>query len=219
MLSRDYILRIVEEFGRELAIIIGLRKRNKHEEALIYINDLFQRMTGLSSSFINSISEETLIKTFSPLGQLNAHACLWAASLLKAEGGIYEDLGEENESYYRFHKALFLLLEVILHEPVDSDSELFQEVDDLLQKLADYELPIKTREKLFAYYEHIGKYAKAEDLLFELLEPSPPDAHIFVLGLDFYTRLLQKNEADLVAGNFSREEVEEGLTHLQQLHI
>jgi tetratricopeptide (TPR) repeat protein len=218
MLNRDYILRIFEQLGRELAIITGLRKRNKHEEALIYIDNLFLQMTGLTSGFINSISEEMLIKTFSPLGRLNAQTCLWTASLLKAEGGVYEDLGNENESYYRFHKALFLLLEVILHEPVDRDSELFQEIDGLLQKLADYELPVPIRERLFAYYEHIGRYATAEDLLFELLEMSPPDIHAFGLGRDFYARLQQKSETDLSTGNFSHDEVEEGLAHLQQLH-
>jgi tetratricopeptide (TPR) repeat protein len=217
MLNSDFILRIVEQFGRELAIIMGLRKRNKYEEALIYIDNLLLQMTGLTSSFINGMSEEMLIKTFSPLGQLNAHACLWTASLLKAEGEVYEDLGNANESYYRFHKALFLLLEVILHELADSDSELFQVVDDLLQKLADYELPVPTREKLFAYYEHIGKYATAEDLLFELLEMSPPATRMFDLGRDFYARLQKKSEDDLIAGNFSHEEVEEGLAHLQGL--
>jgi tetratricopeptide (TPR) repeat protein len=218
MLNKDYILRIFEQFGRELAIIVGLRKRNKFEDALIYIDNLFLQMTGLTSSFINGLSEEMLIKTFSPLGQLNAHACLWTASLLKAEGEVYEDLGNANESYYRFHKALFLLLEVILHEPIDDDSELFQAVDDLQQKLADYELPVPIREKLFAYYEHLGKYATAEDLLFELLEMSPPDPHALDLGRDFYVRLQKKSEADLVAGSFSHEEVAEGLAHLQQLH-
>lgn len=217
MLNRDYILRIVEQFGRELAIIMGLRKRNKNEEALIYIDNLFLQTTGLTSSFINGLSEEMLIKTFSPLGQLNAHACLWTASLLKAEGEVYEDLGNANASYYRFHKALFLLLEVILHEPVDDDLELFQVVDDLQHKLADYELSVPIREKLFAYYEHIGRYATAEDLLFELLDLSPPDTHAFDLGREFYTRLQSKSEANLQAGNFSHEEVEEGLAHLQGL--
>jgi tetratricopeptide (TPR) repeat protein len=217
MLNRDYILSIFEQLGRVLAIIVGLRKRNKYEEAFIYIDNLFLQMTGLTSSFINGLSEEMLIKTFSPLGRVNAQACLWTASLLKAEGGVYEELGNTNESYYRFHKALFLLLEVILHEPVDDDSEFFQAVDDLQQKLADYELSVPIREKLFAYYEHIGRYATAEDALFELLELSPPDVHAFVLGLDFYTRLQQKSETDLIAGNFSHEEVEEGLAHLQEL--
>ncbi len=216
MLNKDYILRIFEQFGRELAIIIGLRKRNKFEDALIYIDNLFLQMTGLTSSFINGLSEEMLIKTFSPLGQLNVHACLWTASLLKAEGEVYEDLGNDSEGYYRFHKALFLLLEAILHEPIYEDSELLQAVDDLQHKLADYELPIATKEKLFAYYEHIGQYAHAEDLLFELLEQSPPDPHAFVLGQNFYTRLKKKSEAALQAGNFSSEEVEEGLAHLQQ---
>ena len=197
MLNRDYILRIFERFGREVAIILGLRRRNQFEDALIYIDDLFLQMTGLTSSFINSVSEETLLKMFSPLGELNVEPCLWTASLLKAEGEVYQDGGNANESYYRFHKSLFLLLEVILHEPIDRDSGFFQVVDDLLQKLADYELPRPTWERLFAYYEYMRRYDSAENLLFERLEISPPDLSIFALGRAFYSRLLQKDEADL----------------------
>jgi len=214
MINKDYILRLAERFGRELAIILGLRKRDRNEDALIYIDDVLLHMVGLTSSFINSLSEEMLIKTFSPLGPLNVEACLWTAALLKSEGEIYEAMGKTTDSYYTYLKSLYLFLTVLRQEPIDDDSDFSRMIKDLLSKLDDYELPTATKSLLFTYYEHIGMYDKAENTLFELLESTPHDQFI-EQGLAFYNRLLKKNDADLQAGNLSRQEVEKGLTQLR----
>ena len=83
----------------------------------------------------------------------------------------------------------------------------------------DYELPITTRTLLFAYYEQRGNYARAEDTLFDLLETDNEVRQTSSLrrrGQAFYTRLRTKSDADLLNGNFSREEVEEGIIQLGQ---
>ena len=214
MVNKDYILRIAERFGRELAIIVGLRKANKHEEALISIDDLLLHSVGLTSSFINSVSDEVLVLALSPLGVLNIEKCFWVATLLKAEGEVYEELGNSNESYYRYLKALMLFLEVQLHDAAQMPS-FGTEIDELLKKLAEYELPTKIDSKLFSYYELMGYYSKAEDILFELLNAEHTPAKTREKGLAFYQRLQKKSDADLLAGNFSREEVEEGERQLQ----
>jgi hypothetical protein len=217
MINRDYILRLAEQFGRTLSILLGLRKYNRYEEALITIDDLFLKYLGLTSRLINSLSEEMLLQTFSPLGTLNIHACLWAAVLLKAEGDIYEDQENHTESYYRYLKALYLLLASLLHDPTVADADLSISVDELLRQLDDYELSQPIKQQLFAYYEHMGHYAKAEDMLFDLLETNRHDPGLIEHGEAFYQRLLLKSNADLAAGNFSREEVGEGLEQLGQI--
>ena len=67
---------MAERFGRSLAIILRLREYNKHEEALLYIDELFLQTTGLTTGFINSASEEMLLNLISPLGVLNVEKCL-----------------------------------------------------------------------------------------------------------------------------------------------
>jgi hypothetical protein len=57
MVNKDYVLRSAERFGRMLAIIMGLRKYNKHEEALLAIDDYFLQTLGLTTGFINSASK------------------------------------------------------------------------------------------------------------------------------------------------------------------
>ena len=215
MVNKDYILRMAEKFGRALAIILHLREYNKHEEALIYADDILLQMTGLTSSFINSVSDEMLIQAISPLGMLNVDKCLWIAVLLKAEGEIYQEMGNSNESYYRYLKSLGLYLLALSREATMQDSTLYSDIEELLNKLEDYELPLSMKEKLFPYYEQIGKYDKAEDILFDLIEVDTADTAFFESGLAFYKRLRTRNDADLLLGNLSRDEVEEGLAQLE----
>jgi hypothetical protein len=216
MVNKDYILRIAERVGRALAVILGLRQANKHEDALIYIDDLLLGTVGLTSSFINSVSEETLLHALAPFGTLNIDKCLWVAALLKAEGDVYHDMDNTTESYYRYLKALNLFLEVQLSEKATSSSTFYGDIETLLKQLEEYELPTHTKSKLFPYYELVGTYAKAEDMLFELLGANDAPQDIKEQGLAFYQRLQQKSNADLAAGNLSREEITEGIAQLRQ---
>lgn len=216
MINKDYILRLAERFGRYLAIILRLRKFDRNEEALIYIDDLLLNTTGFTSRFLNSLSEEMIIQMLSPLGKINIEAALWSALLLKAEGEIYEATGQTSESYHRYLKSLHLLLEVLRHENITSEPEFAQAITELIKQLDDYELPNSIKERLFMYYEHVGSYGKAEDIFFELLEAEANDSGLIERGKAFYGRLLTKGNADLLAGNLSREEAEEGLVQLQR---
>ncbi|HEX3640919.1 MAG TPA: DUF6483 family protein [Ktedonobacteraceae bacterium] len=214
MINKDYILRLAERMGRELAIVLGLCKREKYQEALIYIDDLVLRMSGFTSRSINALSEDLLLKALSPLGILNVEACLWIAIMLKAEGQIYEDQGNTNESYYRYLKSLHLFLTALHNEPIEDHTQFATEIRELLVKLEDYELPDNLKKQLFWHYEYSGQYAKAEDTLFELLEIHPVDQEIRAQGIAFYKRLLAKSDADLQTGQFSRPEVHEGIAQL-----
>lgn len=215
LINKDFILRLAERMGRELAIILGLCKRELHQEALIYIDDLLLRVSGLTSRSINLLPEDMLLKTLSPLGNLNVEACLWIAIMLKAEGRIYEDQENTNESYYRYLKSLYLFLTALQYHPIEDHMQFSTHITEILVKLVDYELPNNLKKLLFWYYEYHGEYGKAEDILFELLETYPADQGIRAQGLAFYERLLAKSDADLQAGHFSRQEVHEGIAQIQ----
>lgn len=214
MINKDYILRLAERMGRELAILLGLRKREKYQEALIHIDDLLLRMSGFTSRSINALSEEMLLKALSPLGNLNVEICLCIATMLKAEGQVYEDQANLNESYYRYCKSLFLFLTALRYEPIDDDTQFSTDIREILVKLEDYELPDNLKKRLFWYYEYSEQYAKAEDALFELLETYPMDQEIRSHGMAFYKRLHTKSDADLLMGHFSRAEIYEGMAQL-----
>ena len=218
MVNKDYILRLAERFGRELAMLLHLRQRNQHEEALINIDDLFLRSVGLTTHFINSASEDMLLKMISPLGTLNLEKCLWIAVLLKEEGDIYAEMGKDDESYYRHVKALFFFLEAGLFEKESKDLGVPEAITDLLHKLEEFELSLSMKTKLFRYFEMTGNYRQAENMLYEIVESDEPSAHEMITpGKEFYLRLLKKSDTDLQLGGLSQQAVEKGLEHLTQL--
>lgn len=221
MINKDYILRLAEQFGRELAIIIGLRQRNQFEESLYAIDEMLLRTTGFTSGLINTTSEETLLNLLAPLGKLNVEKCLWIVVLLHEEGESYIALERPDDAYYRYLKSLNLALELLLRGYNVRDIDLLPFAETLLSKLADYEIPMQTREKLSQCYEQAGWYARAEDVLFEMIEDvSVPDdeaRRIIIYGKAFYKRLLSKSNADLQAGNLSRDEVQDGLAALEKI--
>jgi len=216
MINKDFILRIAERFGRELAIILHLRERNQFEEALIRVDDLYLNSLGLTIGFVNSISEEVLLTLISPLGVLDSEKCLWVAMLLKIEGDIYDDQSKNDEAFYRYVKSLYFYIEAILHTPNLDGLDMVKEIEDILSRLEEYELPLKTKNQLFRYYERMGHYDKAEDTLFDIAEAKADSYNMLIPGTTFYERLLRKSNADLAAGNFSREEAKEGLAELQK---
>jgi hypothetical protein len=213
MMNKDYILRMAEQFGRALAIILHLRKSNKYEDSLIYIDDLFLRTTGFISSFVNSASEEMLLKMISPLGKLNVQKCAWIALLLKEEGDIYDDMGNENESYFRYLKSLHFFLEVAKHPEEARDIDIPSAIDYDLSVLEVFELPQETKIRLFKYFEAAGEYGRAKKMLSEVVNAAEgsADAGVTEQETAFYERMRDKSDDELRAGGLSRKDVEEGI--------
>jgi len=217
MSQRDYILRLFEEFGRALAQVLYQRQLKDYTAARNLIDEQCKQVLGVGIGFIHSVPEETILSMLTSLGTLNTEKCWLLAVLLKAEGDIYQDQENSNESYYSYLKSLDLFLEVLLLDTTTGSTDFVPELEGLLYKLSAYELPKKTRLKLFHYFDQTGKYARAEDVLFEMIETGDLDRDIYALGIAFYQGLMGKSAAVLSAGNFSKDEVVEGLAQLEKM--
>ncbi len=157
MTQKDFILRIAEDVGRALAQIIYHKDIRDYQGALTLIDEVFKQTVGAGSGFIHAISEETLLAMLSILGILNVEKALLIATLLKAEGDIYEDQGNGDAAYDSYLKSLNLFLEILLRDDKLHDLRVFPQVEELLGKLEEYELPLNTRRLLSQYYEQIGE--------------------------------------------------------------
>ena len=152
MTQKDYILRIAEDVGRALAQIIYHKEIQDYQGALSLIDELFKQTVGAGSGFLHAISEETLLAMLTLLGVLNVEKALLVATLLEAEGDIYEDQDNPETAYDSYLKSLNLFLEILLCDDNLHDLRVSSEVEDLLGKLEAYELPPNTRRLLFQLY-------------------------------------------------------------------
>src|SRR5438270_455843 len=84
--------------------------------------------------------------------------------------------------------------------------------------LETFELPQKTKLAVFSYFESKGKYARANDMLFEMIETGEDlvDAGVVGQGRVFYERLRSKSDTELETGGISREKVEQSLAQLEE---
>jgi len=152
MTQKDYILRIAEDVGQALAQIIYHKKNQDYQGALSVIDEFFKQTVGAGSSFIHAISEETVLTMLTLLGILDVEKALLIATLLKAEGDIYEDQGNPDAAYDSYLTSLNLFLEILLRDDNLHDLRCSSEIEDLLGKLEAYELPLNTRRLLFQLY-------------------------------------------------------------------
>ena len=217
MSQRDYILRIAQEFGRALAQVLYNREIKDYTTAHSLLDEQCKQIFGMGIGFMRSIPEVTLLSMLTSFDTLDTEKCWLLAILLKAEGDIYEDQGNASESYYSYIRSLNLFLEVLLLGTTSSGRSIVPEIEDLLFRLSDYDLPMRTKLLLFRYFDHAHVYARAEGLLFEMLEEGDSEGDILDQGIGFFQRLKRKNDVELKAGNFSREKVEEGLARLERM--
>jgi hypothetical protein len=174
-------------------------------------------MLGMGGGFVHSAPEETLLAMLTSMGTLDTEKCWLLATLLKADGEVYEAQENENDSYYSYLKALNLFLAALTSDDEPHRLDPVPEVEGLLYKLSSYELPNSTKALLFRYFEQTGSYANAENTLYDLLDTDPGDTEVIENGKAFYRRLLRQSDAALAAGSLTRDEVEDGLMKLTRM--
>lgn len=214
MLREDYLLRIIRQAAQAIAHILGLTVEQRYAQALEAIDHTLQEFLGLSSELLARLPESTLLEMMSVGGVADAGRILFLAEMLAMQGDIYAAQGDEAEARRRRLKSLNLYLEVArLSEPSALADQLAR-IEGLAGALRPSGLPPETLAGLFHCLEATGRYAKAEDALFGLIEASPRPAAAIEEGVAFYERLRTRSDAELVAGDLPRSEVEESLAEL-----
>jgi len=215
MIRRDYIMRMVEQFAKVASRILRLEEDGQFEEALTVIDKSLNDFFGLNSHLVSSLSYKDLLLLLG--GDLNPTKSLILADFLKEEGGIFDKKDEPDESCKRYLKSLNIFLSILVKDEEIDIGEYLYKIGEIVDKLKKYRLPTETKYKLFHYYEKVGKYSKAEELLFELIEIDHPENDIVEEGNSFYKRLMEKDDSELIDGDLPRDEVKEGLARIREI--
>jgi len=213
MLTRDYLMRMIETLARALAKLIFLKDAKNYPEALKELNSVTKKLLGIDRTFINNLSNEQLFNIIDPDKKLIAPKSYLLGVVLKEESEIYELQGDEDTSVKLYQRSLYMFLTGIEFSNKIIEEDHLKKIETIIDKLKDYEIPQDLQVKLFRFYEFTRKYDKAEDMLYELIEK---DSKFTSEGIQFYERLLDKSEEELIKGNLPNAEVEEGLINLKE---
>lgn len=217
MLRRDYILRMIEEFMQVLSRINSLKQSERWQEASGSVEDEFQQLLGADAQTIVRLSETELLAKIvrNTPTQAVRDRTLMVATLLSEAGdiAIAQDRTEDGRACYV--KGLDLLLNVLGSEDVFECPEFVPNVELLVSKLQDGDLPPQTLVRLMQHYEQSGQFGKAEDALFSMLQQDGTNSGLLDFGLAFYRRLATRDDTALAEGNLPRSELEAGLGELE----
>ncbi|MFD2613096.1 DUF6483 family protein [Paenibacillus gansuensis] len=214
--KRDYLMRLIEQMTEVLGTrLLQLRQEKKQKEGLELIDEQLTKLYLPKSKLLHSVSEEHLLNMFSVNGVPESDKMAAAGLLLRHQADIYKDMEIEADRANGLRKALFLLL-AAKREGFDPDGLTGREISGLLKEMnADKaDLPALTELFLMDYYTGEGRYDAAENLLYRL--PHKLDSGVYEVGKRFYDTLFQLDDQQLMEGNFSREEAEDGWKEWQQ---
>jgi hypothetical protein len=213
MLTRDYFMRIISQLAAVLASVLRLMKLNRHEEALEEIQTSSKQLLGMDLRLLSTLSDAEFIRLLSLGERFDVEKCVAIAELLRIVGDVRADQGKEEEGSRARLTALSLFLELSQQETGSLPQEYHETVENIIRMLTPAGMPARINKKLFSYYESLGKFAKAEDALFRVVEEDPTFVEA---GIKFYERLRLKSDKELELGGLPRNEIDSSVQDLSR---
>jgi hypothetical protein len=212
MLTKDYIMRMIDTLIKVLERLLLLKEGKSYNDALEEIEKVTKELFGFDRKFVDNLSDAQLIKMVSTSEILLAPNCYLLGVLFKEEAEIYKLQNEDEKSIELYERSLNLFVEGLKNSIVPIEQDHLTKINQVVQILEAEAISIETEKSLIAYYEFAGKFDKAEDLIYDLIDF---DSKYIDDGIQFCERLLEKEDTVLNQGNLPREEIIESLSFLK----
>jgi hypothetical protein len=220
MFRRDYLMRQIEQLTVVLHRILFNKEHIPIEDAQRQLDEASRHLLGLNIRSLQSLSSKDILDLLSYQGSIDTAKALVISDMFVGQGELLKQHEEDGEAYWAYLKSLDLLLHLSLSDEVEPEDEINEEIASRmvtsLNHLQGWEIPEGVQRQLFLHYEKQSNYAKVEDVLFHYMEDHPEKSDLPKQGLLFYEKLLQVEDEQLKAGNFSKEEAQEGLRIMKQ---
>ena len=212
MLTKDYIMRMIDMLIKVLERLLLMKESKNYNEALDEIEKVTKELFGLNRKFINSLSDSQLIKMIAISETLFAPNCYLLGVLFKEEAEIFKLQGEPEKSTEMYERSLIFFVEGLKNSNAAIEPDHLTKINQVIETLGDEAISVSAERNLVFYFELIGKFDKAEDLLYDLIDF---DSKYINDGIQFCERLLKKEDNVLIHGNLPREEITDSLSFLK----
>jgi hypothetical protein len=215
MFSDDYLIRMIRQGTAVLARIIGLKKAGDYQEALQEVDQSLEQILGLDVELIRLLDDESLYRILTKNEQLDLDQLGLLADLFKEEGDILDLQDQKPESNNCYIRSLNYYLMMSINQDPSHPIELSQKIKEIILILGDCDLPNETLFNLFSYFENIGEYANADNILTKLATRSEVKSDVRSEMSSFYHRLLEMNPEGLEAGGLSLQQIKSKLKDIE----
>jgi hypothetical protein len=204
-------MRQIEQVGQMLAHILGLAKGGRGDEALGMFDEAYKPLLGVGTRVVARLDDAQLVDLLISGANPDMRRVAMALDLLKAEADLYAEAGQAGEAAARYRRAIALAGCLAARSERLLDADL---AGDLLARAGELELSLAQRLALARVLEALGRYADAEDALFELIDEDPDDPEPVEQAIAFCQRLRPLEPGRLAAGGLTAEEVNATLAEL-----
>ena len=194
-----------------LAHILGLAKGGRGDEALGMFDEAYKPLIGVGSRVVAVLDDGQLIDLLTSGSNPDMRRVALALQLLTAEAGLYRQAGQAGEAAVRYRRAVALAGCLAARSERLLDHDL---AAGLLERAEELELTGAQRLAVARVLEALGRYADAEDALFELIDDRPDDPEPVDEAIAFCQRLRPLEPEELAAGGLTRQEVDDTLAEL-----
>ena len=209
--QRDYLMRQIELAAQALARILRLAGGGRREEALGLFDEAYQPLLGVSARVVSTLTEEQLLGLLTAGATPDLRRVAKVLEVLRVEADLQDAAGRPAAAATRRRRGLALVGFLAARSETLLDAEL---AADLVAHTAELELAPAARLQLARVLEALGRYADAEDAVFEAIDADPDDPDLVDAGIAFYRRLLPLEPERLAAGGLPLDEVRASITEL-----
>jgi tetratricopeptide (TPR) repeat protein len=211
MYQRDYLMRQIEQAAKMLAAIIKLARGGRPKDALGLFDQVYKPLLGVSGRVVSTLTDEQLISLLTSGSVPDLRRLATVLDAIKTEGDVLRLSGDAQAAASRDRRALSLAGHLAGRSTDLLDREL---AADVVEHTGDLVLTGQQRLALARLLESLGRYADAEDAIFEAVEDLPDQSGPVDAGIAFYQRLLALPNGELEAGGLPRDEVKSSLAEL-----
>jgi hypothetical protein len=208
MIRRDFVLRSIQQMAQVLARVLHLKDRQEYQQALNEAGRALREFGESESGRPPARSLEDWIALCRKCPDSAAGLMLGVADLLVQQGELFQRHDRAPEATEARQLALGLSIEALLREGCFVTTQLVDKVETLIGQCGGERLPAALLRRLAGYFEARGRFASAEDALYDWLDTGDADAPCE--GRLFYERLATLDDATLMDGGLSRAEVCQG---------
>jgi len=216
MYQRDYLMRQIEQAARALAAIMKKALGGEADQALGMFDQAYQPLLGVSQRVVSTLTDEQLISLLTSGSMPDLRRVASVLEVVKSEADVHTQAGNQQAAATRYRRALTLAGYLAGRSDELLDTGL---AGDLVERTGGMALSPSQRLALARVLEWLGRYADAEDALFEAIDDLPADTSLVDAGIAFYQRLLALQDADLETGGLPREEVKSSLAELLRRQV
>lgn len=209
MFERDYIKRLIQQFAEVVARILLYKSKKDWQQVQMIIDVSAKQLLGLNPDLIENMDSEELIGLFTIKAETDYEKCLIMAVLQYEQAIVNINTNKSgNDIFSAFLKSFILFKSAFRNSELKTKNEL-KRAFKCCENLLLFAIDDKILFEIFSFYKSEMEFAKAEDVLFMLLENNRNEGK--ETALKFYNDLLKFDDAELKKGNLPRDEVLEGL--------